>query len=349
MSDQRAAIKAYARAGKTATEALQLLHEAFGELAFGRSRVFELFKQFKEGRESIEDDRGKCPKPKVRTDENVAVVSSLLKMDGRSTIKDLALECDLSVGTIHTIIHKDLGLSKVSARWVPRLLSDNHKQQHLEMARNFNKSYFNQGKAFLESIITMDESWVLYYTPETKQQSKQWVKKGSNPPVKAKVVGSAKKVMLVVFFDFKGIIYSHYVPQGKTINSEYHIEVMSTFLKCLKKKRPEKLQLGWLLHQDNARPHTSKLTSEFMEAKGIKTLFHAPYSPDLAPCDFWLFPQLKRALAGQKFDTDNEIRIAVQGVFNDLTKEGTLFVFETWHKRLTKCIELNGDYVEKMQ
>jgi histone-lysine N-methyltransferase SETMAR len=272
-----------------------------------------------------------------------------MDMDRRITIKELALECDLSVGSIHNIIHNDLGLSKVTARWVPRLLSDDHKLKHLEMAKNFNESVLQLGKAFLESIVTMDESWVLYHTPETKQQSKQWVKKGSNPPIKAKVVGSGKKVMLIAFFDFKGMIYTHYVPQGRNINSEYYIDVLSTFLKHLRQKRPEKLRQGWRLHQDNARPHTSKITMKFLEAKGIETLFHAPYSPDLAPCDFWLFPQLKNSLAGQKFDNENEVRIAVQGVLSALTKDGAFFVFENWHQRLMKCIELNGDYVEKMK
>jgi len=149
----------------------------------------------------------------------VAFIRDLVEADRRLSIQNLVSESGFSVGTIHTILHDNLDLSKVSAHWVPRLLSDDHKRQHLEMARNFKKLHFQQGETFLKSIVTMDESWILYSNPETKQQSMQWVKKGSNPPVKAKVVGSQRKVMLFAFFDFKGMVYQHHVPQGQTINS----------------------------------------------------------------------------------------------------------------------------------
>lgn len=109
MSDQCATIKTYALAGRTATEVFKLIQEAYGELAFGRSRVFELHKQYREGRESIKDDRGKCPKPKVRNAENIALISDL--------VAELVEESGLSYGTISTILHSDLNVSKVSARW----------------------------------------------------------------------------------------------------------------------------------------------------------------------------------------------------------------------------------------
>lgn len=215
------------------------------------------------------------------------------------------------------------------------------------MARDFNKHYFNEGKAFLDSIVTMDETWLHYSTPEMKSQSRQWIEKGGNPPRKAKVVGSAKKIMFLAFFDSKGMVYQHYVSSGTTINSAYYCEVLAKFLHHLREKRPEKIRDGWLLHQDNARPHTSKETSEFMAKKHINLFEHAPYSPDLAPCDFHLFPKLKMKLAGQKFDTLQALQAAVQGVLQELFENGASHVMEKWHERLTKCIEVSGDYVEK--
>jgi Transposase. len=215
------------------------------------------------------------------------------------------------------------------------------------MAKDFKSAYFKTGKAFLDSIVTMDESWILYSTPEMKRMSAQWLTKGSNPPKKAKVVGSEKKLMLIAFFDSKGMIYQTYLPKGHTINSDYYIKVLSTFLKHLRKKRPEKIAQGWLLHQDNARPHVSRATADFMVKKDIKILPHAPYSPDLAPCDFWLFPQLKTKLSGIRFDTEIELRTGVEGALKDLTAGGVLHVFEKWHARLIKCIEVGGGYVEK--
>ena len=98
---------------------------------------------------------------------------------------------------------------------------------------------------------------------------------------------------------------------------------------------------------DNAPAYASKATSEFMAQKGIKTLFHASYSPDLAPCDFWLFPQLKKRLMGRRFDSDEEVKRAVEGILKELSENGLDFVFKQWELRLKKCVEMEGDFVEK--
>ncbi len=342
----------YALAEKTATEALKayssfLIQEAYGELAFSRSRVCELFKQYKYNWESIEDDCRKFPKVTVRTAENINTVSKVITSARRMTIQKIADVIGLSYGTIKTILHNNLNLSKLSARWVPRLLSDEHKKKHLKMARDFTKHHFHKGKAFLDSIVAMDETWVLFTTPEIKLQSEQCLEMGGKPPKKVKIVGSQKKVMLITFFDAKGMIYQHYVPNSTTINFVYYCDVLATFLKHLGGKRLEKICDGWLLHQDNARPHVSQFMLDFMAKKRINSFTHTPYSPDLTQCDFWLFPNLKTELAGMKFITLKNVQTAVQGVLAELFKDSTMHVMEAWAKRLTKCIELGGDYVDK--
>ncbi len=75
---------------KTATEAFKLIQEAYRELAFSRSRVFELFKQYKDGQESIEDDRGKFPNANVRTAENINAVSKVITSGRRMAIQEIA-------------------------------------------------------------------------------------------------------------------------------------------------------------------------------------------------------------------------------------------------------------------
>ncbi|GBN30911.1 hypothetical protein AVEN_152138-1 [Araneus ventricosus] len=68
---------------------------------------------------------------------------------------------------------------------------------------------------FLRRYLTVDETWISYYTPETKEQSKRWVFKGDPAPKKAKTVKSAGKVMPTVFWDARGIIYVDYWPKDK--------------------------------------------------------------------------------------------------------------------------------------
>ena len=179
--------------------------------------------------------------------------------------------------------------------------------------------------------------------PELKSQSMQWLPKGADPPKKAKVQNSTKKLMLIAFFDCDGMIYQHWLSKGQTINSTYYCKVISTFLSHLHRKRPEKFDQGWILHQDNSRPHASRETMEFFSKKNTETLPHAPYSPDLAPCDFWLLPQLKNRLAGQRFNDEEGLKQAVQGVLGQLCQEGLLHVFEGWMERMQKCFDVGGN------
>ena len=78
-------------------------------------------------------------------------------------------------------------------------------------------------------------------------------------------------------------------------------------------------------------------------------LLHPPYSPDMAPCDFWFIPRLESPLKGGHFLDREELIRATDNAIRDLTKDGLLFVFEKWIARMRKCIELEFSYVEKEQ
>ena len=81
-------------------------------------------------------------------------------------------------------------------------------------------------------------------------------------------------------------------------------------------KRPTLIKLGqWHFHQDNAPVHNSILVTDYLTMMGIKTVPHPPYSSDLAPCDFWLFPKLR----GCCYETIEEMKEAVMKVINTLT------------------------------
>jgi len=74
-------------------------------------------------------------------------------------------------------------------------------------------------------------------------------------------------------------------------------------------KRPEKQWDGdWILHHDNATTHTSNLVQQFSAKHGTAQLQQPPYSPDLAPCDFFLFPRLKKVQKGHQFEATEDIK-----------------------------------------
>ena len=79
---------------------------------------------------------------------------------------------------------------------------------------------------------------------------------------------------------------------------------------------------------------------------GIKTVPHPSYSPDLALCDFWLFPKLKEKLRGCRYETIEEMKEAVTKVIDTLTQGDFHGAFHKFFERYNKCIAAGGDYFE---
>ena len=79
---------------------------------------------------------------------------------------------------------------------------------------------------------------------------------------------------------------------------------------------------------------------------GIKTVPQLPYSPDLASCDFWLFPKLKEKLRGSRYETIEEMKEAATKVIDMLTQEDFHGAFQKLLEQYNKCIAAGGDYFE---
>lgn len=117
---------------------------------------------------------------------------------------------------------------------------------------------------------------------------------------------------------------------------------------ALRKKRPELLE-NMILHQDNAPPHRAVDTRLAIEIQlGAEILSHPPYSPDLSPCDFALFPRLKRNLRGHRFESLEELRGAVQANLASFGREWYASTFADWVRRHQRCVEVGGEYFEKL-
>jgi len=114
----------------------------------------------------------------------------------------------------------------------------------------------------------------------------------------ARMSRSKFKVMLIVFFDIQGIVITEWVPSSQTVNQQYYIEVLTKLRERVTRKRPELLINGWILHQNNAPAHNASYVKQFLANKNNNVLEHPPYSPDLAPCDFYLFPKINPVLKG---------------------------------------------------
>ena len=121
------------------------------------------------------------------------------------------------------------------------------------------------------------------------------------------------------------------------------VEVLREFRKRFRQKRSALFKSGQChFHQDNAPVHNSILVTDYLTKMGIKTVPQPPCSPDLAPCDFRLFPKLRSC----RYETIEEMKEAVTKVIDMLTQEDFHGAFQKLLEWYNKCIAAGGDYFE---
>ncbi|KAF2361193.1 Transposase type 1 [Trinorchestia longiramus] len=237
--------------------------------------------------------------------ENIDAVRDLIEKDRRITTESVADTLNISVGSAHTILVDSLGLSKLSARWVPRLLRPDQQGSRADLSMEILNKWDENTKLFLQRIVTGDEPWFYQYDPEDKTQSKQWLPRGGSGPVKAKSERSRGKVMATVFWDAEGILLVDFLENKKTISAVCYEEILRKLSKKISEKRPGKLLRRVLFHHDNALAYGARQTRAVLREFRWEIIRHPPYSPDLAPSDFFLFPNLKKSLKVRSYITSS--------------------------------------------
>ncbi|XP_014486995.1 PREDICTED: histone-lysine N-methyltransferase SETMAR-like, partial [Dinoponera quadriceps] len=179
------------------------LEAPFGDNTLKKTQVYKWYKQFLEGRETVEN-QGHRRRPRTRvTEENIRLVGSLIEGDCRLTVAEIASVVGISFCSIQAIITDDLGFRNVSARWVPRLLTDNQKRHCLKMCERLLTRSQAKGEAFLHRIVTCDETWVHHYIPESKEASMEWRKKSELHSSKSKLGSQLEKFLQLYFWTLK--------------------------------------------------------------------------------------------------------------------------------------------------
>lgn len=194
--------------------------------------------EFKRGRTSTQDEHRPGRPKSATTPEIVTKIQDADLADRRLKLSEIADTVGISKERAHYILTQELCMKKLSARWVPRLLTVDQKRVRMQISQECLDRFKSNTTDFLRRFVTTDETWVHHYIPESKIQSKQWTEKGSPAPKKGKAVKSAGKVMASVFWDSKGILMIDYLPKGQTINGEYYADLLDKLQVCIREKRP---------------------------------------------------------------------------------------------------------------
>ena len=137
--------------------------------------------------------------------------------DRRISAKTIVEQLGISRERDGSIIHEDLDMRKLSAKWVPKFLNADHKRQRCQSSEQILEFF---GAIHIIScrarLVTMEETWLYHYDPETKQQSMEWRHSGSPHPKKFRVQKYIGKVLASIFWDQDGILLIDYLPKGQT-------------------------------------------------------------------------------------------------------------------------------------
>lgn len=342
----RSYIKTRLLLGLTPIQIYDELTVAYGQDAVSYNTVAIWFRRFANGRESFEDDPRVGRPITVITQENIAAVKDLVDDDPHISIEHIADMLDISHGSVDTILKQHLLLKKISSKWVPHQLTQQQRQKRMDICIE-NLQKLEGGTWRLCDIITGDESWFYHRKIQSKQGSKVWLSKGQHPPTEVRRQPFEEKTMFVIFFMTNGPLLIHQLPSGTSINALYYRDkCLKSLIQKLKKKRPLSTTNGIKLHHDNARPHANNIVIDYLQEEKINLIPHPPYSPDLAPADFWLFNYLKRNL--DTYPDAKSLAKAITKVLSSTSIDEYQKTFQYWIQRMKLCIEHHGDYFEHL-
>ena len=163
---------------------------------------------------------------------------------------------------------------KIASRWIPYDLTANKKWLWYDAARTHLEHYEHEGEAFLWRIITIDETWARAYEPQLKCQSNQWHHHRS--PRKETVWQTATnvKAMLIIAYDWNGVIIKQTIPQRRTFTAEYYCTFLQDNLEAALRRKWRHFLNPVILH-DNTRAHATGAVTDLLNRWGWDVLYHA--------------------------------------------------------------------------
>jgi len=201
----------------------------------------------------------------------------------------------MSKTTIHETVTEKLGYRKLCARWVPKILTYDHKTKQMGSALKFLTHYAQEGDEFLDSIVTGDETWGFHHTPESKQQSLQWHHTHSPKTKKFKT-----SILASIFWDRKGILLVDFMPPDSTINATAYCDTLTGLQQAIQNKSCHVVCACSMIMRGPI-PHTSPLRF-WKNSSGIYwTICHTVWT--LHPAIFTCFFTQRNILLGKSSTT----------------------------------------------
>jgi histone-lysine N-methyltransferase SETMAR len=318
--------------GHTAAEAQRNLCRAIGGSAVHVNTCLNWFKRFKQGDYSLDDKPRSGRPPEVNVDSLRTVVES----DPTLTTRCMGSILGCSHTTIENSLHA-IGKVPKYGRWVPHQLSAFDRQRRIDNCM----SLLSRSRRFdwLDHLICGDEKWCVYVSHTRKSK---WVDVEEEVEPEPKPDPHGRKVMLSLWWDVYGVVYSELLPTNVSVTSHVYCDQLEKWNTQLRLTRPQHDKI--ILQFDNARPHVSKMTRAKLLELGWQVIPHPAYSPDLAPTDYHIFSSLQRHLEDKQYDNRNTLEADLAHYFSS---KPLSYYRDGIHKLPTRwryVIDHDGDY-----
>lgn len=318
----------------------------YGGHAVSYSTVQRWAKKANNGEMEIEDCSRSGRPVSESTKENIELVGSLIEEDPHITYDELEAQTMLSRGTLFNIIHDRLKMKKITSRWVPHKLTLRQKEERVRICKE-NLAKFRHDSWRTCNIVTGDETWIYHRQIGRKASHAHWIRKGESPKTVVRRGKYEPKTLFSIFFKSNGWLWIHAVDRGDTVDGGYYIDnCLEPLVEELREQRPNSGVKGIKLLHDNAKPHVALEVKNFLKDEGLAVMPHPPYSPDLSPCDFWLFDYIKRNL--EDHQNKDSLFKAVSKIIENIPEKEYKKAFDKLLERMQLCIDNKGEYFEHL-
>lgn len=323
---------------KKAAESHKILVEVYGDHALAERTCQKWFARFKSGNFDLEDEERSGGPRKFEDGE----LEAILDEDPSQNQKTLAQTLGVAQPTISLRL-KAMGMIRKVGNWLPYDLKPRDVERRLFTCEQLLQR--QERKGFLHRIVTGDEKWVHYDNPK-RRATYGYPGHATSSTAKPNIHGA--KIMLCIWWDQLGVVYYELLQPNEKITGEVYRRQLMRLSRALKEKRPQyadRHDKVILLH-DNARPHIAVPVKNYLKTLKWDVLPHPPYSPDIAPSDYYLFRSMEHSLADQQFHNHQEVQKWMEDWLAakppSFFRDGIRKLPERWKK----VVESDGQYFE---
>lgn len=272
-----------------------------------------------------------------------ALIEKELNDDPTKSCRQIAQNIGYATSSVHYVLTVRMGYKQYNFKWIPHILTFYQKYQRMDDSRALIEVLKKAKKNGWHFIVTGDESWFFYRTPG----GRIWLREGDEPPTTARLDKNEQKIMVTIFINPDGLQIIDACDSTDSFNSQYFIaNILEPIVESGIVDKAKQQKQKFIIHMDNSPIHKSKLTQSYIASNGMYMPQHPPYSPDISPCDFFLFGYLKKKIIGKTFTTKEDLVSWIEGQISEIPRSQLVKVFEEWLNRLGRVIEANGNYIE---